>query len=118
MELGSALRTLSLISLGLYSHYWLLLHVSGFRSSSSALLCMLVTRSLLAHPYLHVNIFQVRSPWAQVLGMPTWTPAEALRWAEAAAWDGAGGIDLMKDAQHALLVPFPPARRASDHSCH
>ncbi|XP_045155428.1 fatty acid desaturase 6 [Echinops telfairi] len=55
---GTALRTLSLISLGLYSHYWLLLNVSGFRTPSSALACMFVTRSLLAHPYLHVNIFQ------------------------------------------------------------
>ena len=58
--LRSAVRTLALISLGLYAHYWLLLNVSGFRSPGSALLCMLVTRSLLAHPYLHVNIFQVR----------------------------------------------------------
>ncbi|XP_006869744.1 PREDICTED: fatty acid desaturase 6 [Chrysochloris asiatica] len=54
----TALRTLSLISLGLYSHYWMLLNVSGFRSPGSALACMFVTRSLLAHPYLHVNIFQ------------------------------------------------------------
>ncbi|KAF6091971.1 hypothetical protein HJG60_000140 [Phyllostomus discolor] len=53
-----ALRTLGLISLGLYSHYWLLLNVSGFRSPGSALVCMLSTRSLLAHPYLHINIFQ------------------------------------------------------------
>ncbi|XP_022445388.1 fatty acid desaturase 6 isoform X2 [Delphinapterus leucas] len=58
VELGTALRTLGLISLGLYSHYWLLLNVSGFQSPSSALVCMLITRSLLAHPYLHVNIFQ------------------------------------------------------------
>ncbi|ELK12388.1 fatty acid desaturase 6 [Pteropus alecto] len=57
-ELGTALRGLALVSLGLYSHYWLLLNVSGFRSPCSALACMLVTRSLLAHPYLHVNIFQ------------------------------------------------------------
>ncbi|KAB0400712.1 hypothetical protein E2I00_008339, partial [Balaenoptera physalus] len=58
VELRTALRTLGLISLGLYSHYWLLLNVSGFQSPSSALACMLITRSLLAHPYLHVNIFQ------------------------------------------------------------
>uniref|UniRef100_A0A452TRL3 Fatty acid desaturase 6 n=1 Tax=Ursus maritimus TaxID=29073 RepID=A0A452TRL3_URSMA len=57
-ELRSAVRTLGLISLGLYAHYWLLRSVSGFRSPGSALLCMLTTRSLLAHPYLHVNIFQ------------------------------------------------------------
>uniref|UniRef100_A0A8C5K975 Fatty acid desaturase domain family, member 6 n=1 Tax=Jaculus jaculus TaxID=51337 RepID=A0A8C5K975_JACJA len=58
VEPRAALRTLSLISLGLYSQYWLLLHASGFRSPSSALACMLLARSLLAHPYLHVNIFQ------------------------------------------------------------
>lgn len=58
VELRSAVRTLGLISLGLYAHYWLLLNVSGFRSPGSALLCMFTTRSLLAHPYLHVNIFQ------------------------------------------------------------
>uniref|UniRef100_A0A8C0XGP1 Fatty acid desaturase domain-containing protein n=1 Tax=Castor canadensis TaxID=51338 RepID=A0A8C0XGP1_CASCN len=58
MELWTALRTLGLISLGLYSQYWLLLNVSGFKSPSSALACMLLIRSLLAHPYLHVNIFQ------------------------------------------------------------
>ncbi|XP_059527121.1 fatty acid desaturase 6 [Myotis daubentonii] len=58
VRLGAALRALGLISLGLYSHYWLLRHVSGFRSPASALACMLCTRSLLAHPYLHVNVFQ------------------------------------------------------------
>lgn len=62
VRLGAALRALGLISLGLYSHYWLLRHVSGFRSPASALACMLCTRSLLAHPYLHVNVFQVRPP--------------------------------------------------------
>uniref|UniRef100_A0A8C6YKY9 Fatty acid desaturase 6 n=1 Tax=Nothoprocta perdicaria TaxID=30464 RepID=A0A8C6YKY9_NOTPE len=54
----TALRTVCFMFLGLYSHYWILLHVSGFQSAWSALLCMLVTRSLLAHPYIHVNIFQ------------------------------------------------------------
>ncbi|XP_040386383.1 fatty acid desaturase 6 isoform X2 [Cygnus olor] len=53
-----ALRTVCCMSLGLYCHYWLLLHASGFQSPWSALLCMLLTRSLLAHPYIHVNIFQ------------------------------------------------------------
>ncbi|XP_036053286.1 fatty acid desaturase 6 [Onychomys torridus] len=57
-ELRVALRTLGFMSLGLYSQYWLLLNVSGFKSPSSALACMLLARSLLAHPYLHVNIFQ------------------------------------------------------------
>jgi hypothetical protein len=70
MELWTALRTLGLISLGLYSQYWLLLNVSGFKSPSSALACMLLIRSLLAHPYLHVNIFQVRPPSALVLHSP------------------------------------------------
>ncbi|KFO30540.1 Fatty acid desaturase 6 [Fukomys damarensis] len=67
VELRSALQTLGLISLGLYSHYWLLLNVSGFRSPSSALACMLLTRSLLAHPYIHVNIFQH-------IGLPMFSP--------------------------------------------
>ncbi|XP_048193186.1 fatty acid desaturase 6, partial [Perognathus longimembris pacificus] len=67
MELRLALRSLGLISLGLYSQYWLFLNVSGFTSRSSALACMLLTRSLLAHPYLHVNIFQH-------LGLPMFAP--------------------------------------------
>ncbi|KFZ53114.1 Fatty acid desaturase 6, partial [Antrostomus carolinensis] len=58
VEWKATLRTLCCMFLGLYCHYWLLLHVSGFQSSWSALLCMLLTRSLLAHPYIHVNIFQ------------------------------------------------------------
>ncbi|XP_009693169.1 PREDICTED: fatty acid desaturase 6, partial [Cariama cristata] len=58
VEWKAALRTLCCMFLGLYCHYWLLLHVSGFQSTWSALLCMLLTRSLLAHPYIHVNIFQ------------------------------------------------------------
>ncbi|KAM8992169.1 fatty acid desaturase 6 isoform 1-T1 [Ara ararauna] len=58
VEWKAALRTLCCMFLGLYCHYWLLLHVSGFQSPWSALLCMLLTRSLLAHPYIHVNIFQ------------------------------------------------------------
>ncbi|XP_077044416.1 fatty acid desaturase 6 isoform X2 [Agelaius phoeniceus] len=58
VEWKAALRTLCCMFLGFYCHYWLLLHVSGFQSPWSALLCMLVTRSLLAHPYIHVNIFQ------------------------------------------------------------
>ncbi|KAM9119161.1 fatty acid desaturase 6 [Pangshura tecta] len=58
VELKTALRTLCCMFLGLYSHYWLLVNVSGFQSVQSALICMLITRSLLAHPYIHVNIFQ------------------------------------------------------------
>ncbi|OXB56262.1 hypothetical protein ASZ78_006445 [Callipepla squamata] len=58
VETRAALRTVCLMSLGLCCHYCLLRHVSGFQSPWSALLCMLLTRSLLAHPYIHVNIFQ------------------------------------------------------------
>lgn len=61
VEWKAALRTLCCMFLGFYCHYWLLFHVSGFQSPWSALLCMLVTRSLLAHPYIHVNIFQVET---------------------------------------------------------
>ncbi|KAM5273353.1 fatty acid desaturase 6 [Ctenodactylus gundi] len=66
-ELRTALQTLGLMTLGLYSHYWLLVNVSAFRSPSSALACMFLTRSLLAHPYLHVNIFQH-------IGLPMFSP--------------------------------------------
>ncbi|XP_042304145.1 fatty acid desaturase 6 [Sceloporus undulatus] len=58
VEWKTAIRTLCCMFVGLYSHYWLLLNISGFQSLWSALCCMLITRSLLAHPYIHVNIFQ------------------------------------------------------------
>lgn len=65
-ELKTALRALGFICLGLYSQYWLFMNVSGFKSPASALACMLLARSLLAHPYLHVNIFQVSpASWIQ-----------------------------------------------------
>uniref|UniRef100_A0A8D0EEG7 Fatty acid desaturase 6 n=1 Tax=Salvator merianae TaxID=96440 RepID=A0A8D0EEG7_SALMN len=57
-KLKTAIRTLCCMSIGLYAHYWLLLNISGFQSTWSALSCMLITRSFLAHPYIHVNIFQ------------------------------------------------------------
>lgn len=50
-----------MVSLGLYSQYWLLIHVSGFQSPFTALLCMLVCRAMFSVPYIHVNIFQVRN---------------------------------------------------------
>ncbi|CAF89151.1 unnamed protein product, partial [Tetraodon nigroviridis] len=55
---ASVLRTVLMVSLGLYSHYWLLIHVSGFQSPTSALFCMLVCRAMFSVPYIHVNIFQ------------------------------------------------------------
>ncbi|XP_062826665.1 fatty acid desaturase 6 [Anolis carolinensis] len=58
VEWKTATRTLCCILVGLYSHYWLLINISGFQSVWSAFSCMLVTRSLLVHPYIHVNIFQ------------------------------------------------------------
>nr|XP_034960300.1 fatty acid desaturase 6 isoform X2 [Zootoca vivipara] len=58
VELKTAIRTLCCMFVGLYSHYWLLINISGFQSMWSALSCMLVTRALLSHPYIHVNIFQ------------------------------------------------------------
>lgn len=60
-SLGLIFRTALTVSLGLYSQYWLLVHVSGFRSPLSALFCMLVCRAMFAVPYIHVNIFQVRN---------------------------------------------------------
>nr|XP_056719014.1 fatty acid desaturase 6 [Euleptes europaea] len=65
--LKTAIRTLCCIFLGLYSHYWLLLNVSEFQSMWSAIGCMLLTRSFLAHPYIHVNIFQH-------IGLPMFAP--------------------------------------------
>ena len=54
-------RTVVMVALGLYSQYWLLIHVSGFRSPLAALLCMLVCRAMFSVPFIHVNIFQVSS---------------------------------------------------------
>ncbi|CAL8303093.1 unnamed protein product [Lota lota] len=53
-----AIRTVLNVSLGFYSQYWLLRHVSGFQSPSSALLCMMVCRAMFSLPYIHVNVFQ------------------------------------------------------------
>ncbi|KAJ1129980.1 hypothetical protein NDU88_008339 [Pleurodeles waltl] len=58
MTLHRALRTVGLISLGLFGHCSLLLVVSGFQTVGSALLCMFLTRAVLAVPFIHVNIFQ------------------------------------------------------------
>ncbi|XP_053727992.1 fatty acid desaturase 6 [Synchiropus splendidus] len=55
------------IALGLVSQFWLLISVSGFRSTSSALLCMLVCRAMFSVPYIHVNIFQH-------IGLPMFSP--------------------------------------------
>ncbi|XP_005998320.1 fatty acid desaturase 6 [Latimeria chalumnae] len=53
-----AIRTACMIALGLWSQYWLLMNVSGFQSTSSALLCMFLYRAIFSIPYIHVNIFQ------------------------------------------------------------
>ncbi|XP_044033699.1 fatty acid desaturase 6 [Siniperca chuatsi] len=57
-SLALVVRTILMVTLGLYSQYWLLIHVSGFLSAHSALLCMLVCRAMFTVPYIHVNIFQ------------------------------------------------------------
>ncbi|KAJ8251447.1 hypothetical protein GJAV_G00221450 [Gymnothorax javanicus] len=57
-SLVHAVRTVLMVSLGLYSQYWLLINVSGFQCPASALLCMLLCRALFSLPYIHVNIFQ------------------------------------------------------------
>ncbi|XP_078136119.1 fatty acid desaturase 6 [Sander vitreus] len=57
-SLALVVRTVLMVTLGLYSQYWLLIHVSGFLSPLSALLCMLVCRAMFSVPYIHVNIFQ------------------------------------------------------------
>uniref|UniRef100_A0A3B5B973 Fatty acid desaturase 6 n=1 Tax=Stegastes partitus TaxID=144197 RepID=A0A3B5B973_9TELE len=60
-------RTVVMVTLGLYSQYWLLMNVSGFTSPLSALLCMLVCRAMFSVPYIHVNIFQH-------IGLPMFSP--------------------------------------------
>ncbi|XP_070790739.1 fatty acid desaturase 6 [Pituophis catenifer annectens] len=67
VELKTAIRTLCCIFIGLYAHCWLLLNISGFQSIWSTLGCMLITRALLAHAYIHVNIFQH-------IGLPMFSP--------------------------------------------
>ncbi|XP_029312708.1 fatty acid desaturase 6 isoform X2 [Cottoperca gobio] len=62
-SLALVARTVLLVTLGLYSQYWLLIHVSGFLSPLSALLCMLACRAMFSVPYIHVNIFQVRNTY-------------------------------------------------------
>ncbi|KAK0151687.1 Fatty acid desaturase 6 [Merluccius polli] len=53
-----AVRTVLMVALGFYTQYWLLLHVSGFQSPHSTLLCMMVCRAMFSLPYIHVNVFQ------------------------------------------------------------
>nr|XP_033816876.1 fatty acid desaturase 6 [Geotrypetes seraphini] len=53
-----AVRSLCFICLGLCSHCWLLLEVSGFQTAGSALFFMFLIRAILAIPFIHVNIFQ------------------------------------------------------------
>ncbi|KAG7491218.1 hypothetical protein MATL_G00000580 [Megalops atlanticus] len=66
-SLALALRTVLMVSLGLYSQFWLLIQVSGFQSPARALLCMLLCRALYSLPYIHVNIFQH-------IGLPMFSP--------------------------------------------
>ncbi|XP_014872197.1 fatty acid desaturase 6 [Poecilia latipinna] len=68
-SLGMVVRTVLMIALGLYSQYWLLINVSGFRSMPGALLCMLVCRAMFSIPYIHVNIFQH-------IGLPMFSPTK------------------------------------------
>ncbi|XP_067100748.1 fatty acid desaturase 6 [Osmerus mordax] len=62
-----ALKTVSMIALGMCSQYWLLVHVSGFQSPYTTLLCMLLCRAMSSIPYIHVNIFQH-------IGLPMFSP--------------------------------------------
>ncbi|XP_067860512.1 fatty acid desaturase 6 [Heptranchias perlo] len=54
----TVIRTLSMITLGMWAHCWLLISVSGFQSPLSAFLCMLLYKAIFSIPYIHVNIFQ------------------------------------------------------------
>lgn len=60
----SILRMVPVVLTGIYINAWLLVNVSGF-SWLGALACMAVSRSVLAVPYIHVNIFQH-------IGLPMW----------------------------------------------
>ncbi|CAK6965042.1 fatty acid desaturase 6 [Scomber scombrus] len=66
-SLAHVVRTVLMITLGLYSQYWLLINVSGFNSPLGALLCMLICRNMFSVPYIHVNIFQH-------IGLPMFSP--------------------------------------------
>ncbi|XP_073444086.1 fatty acid desaturase 6 [Dendrobates tinctorius] len=71
MPLVPALRSLFWIVFGLWSHFQLLIHVSGL-SYSSAFGCMFLSRALLAIPFIHVNIFQH-------IGLPMFSPSNRPR---------------------------------------
>ncbi|KAM7370379.1 hypothetical protein PAMP_009932 [Pampus punctatissimus] len=66
-SLAHVVQTVLMVTLGLYSQYWLLINVSGFNSPVSALLCMLICRAMFSVPYIHVNIFQH-------IGLPMFSP--------------------------------------------
>ncbi|KAM3860132.1 fatty acid desaturase 6 [Diretmus argenteus] len=66
-SLAQAVRTILMVTLGVYSQYWLLINVSGFQSPYSTFLCMLVCRAMFSLPYIHVNIFQH-------IGLPMFSP--------------------------------------------
>ena len=53
----SITKLLCITSMGYLMHYCLFHYVSGL-SVSGTILCMITTRSVLAIPYIHVNIFQ------------------------------------------------------------
>ncbi|XP_075701746.1 fatty acid desaturase 6 [Rhinoderma darwinii] len=71
MPFVAALCTLFCIVLGLWSHFLLLVHVSGL-GYSSALGCMFLSRALLTIPFIHVNIFQH-------IGLPMFSPSNRPR---------------------------------------
>ncbi|XP_010897803.1 fatty acid desaturase 6 [Esox lucius] len=66
-SMGQSLRMVLMVFLGLYSQYWLLIHVSGFQSPYRTLLCMLFCRAMFSLPFIHVNIFQH-------IGLPMFSP--------------------------------------------
>ncbi|KAG8446327.1 hypothetical protein GDO86_013964 [Hymenochirus boettgeri] len=68
MSCVRALGSLFCISLGLWGHLQFLVQTSGL-SLQSALGCMFISRSLMAVPFIHVNIFQH-------IGLPMFSPSE------------------------------------------
>ncbi|OCT60657.1 fatty acid desaturase 6 [Xenopus laevis] len=71
MPLSKALCSLFFISLGLLGHCWLLARISGL-GVGSAIGCMFLSRSMMAIPFIHVNIFQH-------IGLPMFSPTQRPR---------------------------------------
>eukprot|EP00079_Xenopus_tropicalis_P012540 XP_002939607.1 PREDICTED: fatty acid desaturase 6 [Xenopus tropicalis] len=71
MAVPRALCSLACISVGLWGHCWLLAQISGL-GAGSAIVCVFLSRSVMAIPFIHVNIFQH-------IGLPMFSPTQRPR---------------------------------------